>query len=367
MVNKKKILYIGPYREFSGAGNSARKYIEALHRGGHDICISPIFYTGEIYPENDISSDILPLESNYLNSYDIIIQHCHPFDFNYDHNFSKNIGIFQFNSCQLSPSLGSRLNLMDEIIVNSEFNEHVIKKSRLDINKKIKIVPELIDTNIIYQKYNEYEWIDKKSCVFYTIGDMTNRKNIEKIILAFLYSFNQRDSVELVIKTKPHFSHRDANIVYKEIEYILSKCYRILRKNKEELKQPKIMVGAFQEHHLNSIHYNCNCYIDASKAENFGYSVLEAATFGNYIITNKNSSTSGISNKTISTQSQKINIIDPDTPSFVYNRLEDYWYDIDIIELSNNMKKVALKYQCDQEISHEISQYDYSNIEKLLI
>lgn len=366
-IKTKNILYIGPYREFSGEGNSARQYIEALYKQGHDICISPIFYTGEVYPENDISSEILPLESNYLKHYDIVIQHCHPFDYCYDHKFTKNIGILQFNGCAIAPALCSRLDMMDQIIVNSSQNLRVVNHHANGLlSSKIKVVPELIDIELPKYEYSQYEWIKKDACVFYTIGDMINRKNIEKIILAFLYSFNKEDNVELVIKTKPHFSHQDPNLVYKEMEYVLNKAYRILKKNKDEIKKPKVMVGKFSRTALLSLHHNGHCYIDASKAENFGYSVLEASVFGNQIIVNKNSSTSEISRDVYYTESVKTNVLDADTPNFAYNRLTDHWYDIDIISLSQNMKKVFMDHVCNKKTQHQISKYHHENINSIL-
>ena len=56
----KKILYIAPYREMTGYGNSARNYIEALNKQGHDVCIAPIYISATNYPEEYIDKEILP-------------------------------------------------------------------------------------------------------------------------------------------------------------------------------------------------------------------------------------------------------------------------------------------------------------------
>lgn len=368
MPSNKNILYIGPYREFSGAGNSSRRYIEALHQNGHDVCIAPIFYSGEIYPEQDISSEILPLEHNYLKSYDIVIQHCHPFDYCYSNKFEKNIGIFQFNAATLSPSITSRLKILDEIVVNSNFNKSIINSFRHNNQLNIKVFPELIDENLKNKNYVDYQWLPEKNkpLIFYTIGDMTNRKNIEKIILAFLYTFNKSDNVELLIKTKSHFSHDKENIIHKEMEYALNKCYRILRKNKKDLKNPKIMIGQFDYSSILSMHKNCNCYIDASKAENFGYPVLEAALFNNYIICNENSSTKEISDKSYLVSSIEEDVVDPDTPNFIYNRLGDQWYNVSFIDLCSKMGEVFRCFQSQENIEHNLDNYFYSKIDGLL-
>lgn len=362
----KNILYIGPYRDFSGAGNSCRNYIHALHKAGHDLCIAPIFYTGDIYPENQISSEILPLETNHLSNYDIIIQQCSPFDYCRDYSFEKNIGIFQFSSGSISPSIISRLNIMDKIIVNSPFNYNAVK-SHCDthqLSNKIKVFPELIPE--INLNYEEYNWIKKDSCVFYTIGDMIDRKNIEKIVLAYLQTFNAEDNVELVIKTKNHYSDKETGLIQKTVNYMLERSYRIIKKNQKDTLKPKIMIGQFSQEGILSLHKNCSCYIDAARAENFGMSVLEACAFNNHIIVNANSSTKDISDNAWLTQSYKAHTIDSHSSNFIKNRISDFWYDVDVMDLAANMRSVYMQHQTQQESSHNLDKYQFSTVNELI-
>lgn len=368
MGKNKNILYIGPYREFGGAGNSARNYIQALFESGHDVCIAPIFYTGDTYPENEISSDILPLENNTLRNYDIVIQHCNPFDYVYSNKFDINIGIYQFNSGVINNSILSRLNLMDRIVVNSTFNFNVINKSaKQELVDKILVCPELIDTRLKNKEYPEYPWINHNSVVFYTIADLIERKNIQKIITAFLYTFGTEDKAELIIKTKPHYSHRENDLVNKEIQYMIDKIYKTLRLDKNHCKQPKIMVGAFEHRAVLGVHKNANIYIDASMAENFGYSVLEAALFDNYLIVNENSSTSEISSSCLLTESRPINITDSYTNTFMENTIDQYWYDVDFHHLCSNMQTAYFSGLGNKCVSHDLSKYAYKNVENILI
>lgn len=364
MADYRRILYIGPYRELSGAGNCARNYIQALFEQGHDLCIAPIFRTGEIYPDNQISSDILPLEKNHLKKYDIVIQHCHPFDYVYNSSFDINIGLFQFNSATINPCLISRLALMDRIVVNSNFNKNILTKIS---NINCIVIPELIDINLCNGTYVDYEWLNKdRPVVFYTVGDMVERKNISQIIKAFLYTFNDQDNVELVIKTKPHFSHKSLDIINKEISYIIDKTYASLRLDKQNRKQPKIMVGQFDYEYLLALHKNSNVYVDASMAENFGYSCLEAALFDNYLIVNSNSSTSEISDLSIKTKSRPVYINDSYTTNFIENTAKDMWYEIDFHSLCDNLKSAYYLAINKPKIQHDLNKYAYPQIEKIL-
>jgi glycosyltransferase involved in cell wall biosynthesis len=367
MHNNKNILYIGPYREYSGAGNAARNYIQALYEAGNDVCIAPIFYTGETYPENEISSDILPLENNHLKNYDIVIQHCHPFDYIYSNKFDINIGIYQFNSDSIRSTTISRLMLMDRIVLNSRHNKKIIDS--LSSSIETIVVPELIDINLKNKSYIEYSWLKKKPnpVVFYTIGDFIERKNIQDIIRAFIYTFRDNDNVELIVKTKPHYSHKQQDLINKEIEYYIEKIYASLRLDKKSNKQPKIMVGQFDYSYLLALHKNCNIYVDASMAENFGYTCLEAALFDNYLIVNENSSTQEISPLAFRTSSRPVNISDSYTANFVDNTVQDFWYHINFEHLCDNMRNAYFKAIVSPKIKHNLNHYDYSNIGEMII
>lgn len=366
-MDSKNILYIGPYREFTGAGHTARNYIQALFEAGHDICIAPIFYTGEVYPENEISSDILPLETNYLKRYDVVIQHCHPFDYIFSSKFEQNIGIYQFNCANIHPGIINRLKLMDRIVINSKFN-HKVLHDAYPLNN-IHVVPELIDHKIKDRQYVEYSWLKTKNkpIIFYTIGDFIERKNIHQIIKAFIHTFHKNDNVQLIIKTKPHFSHKQHNLINQEIEYTINKIYSILRKNKNDINQPKIMVGQFEYDHLLALHQNANIYIDASMAENFGYSVLEAATMDNYLIVNENSSTSEISDKSIKTRSRPIQTNDSYSSNFIDNTINNFWYEVDFNHLCKNMLRAYHEAIVAPEIPHNLKKYNYSNVESMIL
>jgi glycosyltransferase involved in cell wall biosynthesis len=367
MHKNKNILYIGPYREYSGAGNAARNYIQALYEFGHDVCIAPIFYTGETYPENEISSDILPLENNHLKRYDVVIQHCHPFDYVYSNKFEMNIGLYQFSSDSVKPAIVSRLMMMDRIILNSEHNKKIIDSLSSSINSIV--VPELIDINLKNESYIEYSWLKRQPnpIVFYTIGDFIERKNIQDIIRAFLYTFRDNENVELIIKTKPHYSHKQQDFINKELEYYIDKIYASLRMDKKNNKQPKIMVGQFDYRYLLALHKNSNIYIDASMAENFGYTCLEASLFDNYLIVNENSSTMEISSASFPTTSRPVSVLDSYTANFVDNTVEDFWYHINFEDLCKNMMKAYLQAVVSPKQKHDLSRYEYKNIESMII
>lgn len=364
-MNNKKILYIGPYREFGGSGNSARNYIHALYMAGHDVCISPIYVTGDIYPENEISSEILPLENNHLKNYDIIIQHCHPCEYVYTKGVAKTIGIFEFNSYKLCPTLSSRLKLVDTLVVNSLNNQKIVKN--LLPEHDIKYVPQLIDKNIVNQHFERYQWNSgsNRPYSFYLIGDFIHRKNFIKAINGYVTTFSRNDNVQLIIKTKPHYSHNNENILHKEIEYELGRVFDANKITKENAPDIKIMLGKFDYKQILTLHYNGDCYIDVSMGENFGFSTLEAALFNKNIIVNNRLSSYNIPSSKYGVSAKPINTYDPYDKNFISNRTNNLWFDIDFEDYIKSLK-IAYTNRYDSVCTNELNEYDYSNIDQLL-
>lgn len=363
-MNYKKILYIGPYREFGGAANSSRNFIHALHRAGHDVCIAPIYTTGDIYPENEISSEILPLENNFLKSYDIVIQHCHPCEYVYKSGWSLNIGVFQFDSFLLPHTLSSRLKLVDRIVVNSMNNYNVVQKILID--HEIKYCPELINEELVHQSYKKYEWANMDlNYKFYLIGDFVNRKNFIKAISGYISAFTKYDNVELILKTKPHYTHNNDQVLHKELEYELEKIYNANKLKKADAPQIKIMIGKFNYHDLLTLHYNANCFIDISMGENFGYSTLEAAMFNKDIIVNSKSSSNEIPTKKYQVLAKACNVHDPFAKNFLDNRTNNLWYDVDFEDYILCLKR-AYENRYNNEQSNDLSRFYYSNINNLI-
>lgn len=353
------ILYIGPYREFSGMGNAARQYIKALIRTGNNISLRPIYNVFKPYPEQSIDNEILELESNSSKSYHSVIQHCYPHQLTLDKRFEKNIGIIHLESFNYGEGLSDYFKLMDHIIVGSNFVYKTLIYSGVDPNK-IKIIPEPIDLNIIdYYKQENNKTRQDTNYSFYTIVDLIDRKNLEKIILAYGLAYDQDDNVDLVIKIK-NFSNTDLHLD-QTIEYILAKTYATLKKN--YAKKPKIILGNIKYDGILYVHNNNDCFINISSGESFGYSTLEAMAFNNNIIVNDKIGSSeilaercGLINKV-----KEINCIDSNRLYYQYNTIDNLWYEPDINNLITNMYKAYNETESERiiRVSNQNSRLQY--------
>jgi glycosyltransferase involved in cell wall biosynthesis len=326
------ILYIGPYREFSGVGNASRCYIKSLIESGHNISVRPIYNIFKSCPESEIDSDIIDLESNFSKKYHTVIQHCYPHQLTFDKRFDQNIGIINLDSSNYFDNLTDNINMMDRLIVPSRFIRDTI--STKNLSTPVDIVPEPIDIDLI-KRYKENNITDqRKTYRFYTIADFIPKKNLDKILLAFLRAFGEDDDVELIIKTK-NFSNENLQLG-QAIEYEFGKIYDSI---KHITKKPKIISGETKKESILYLHNNSDCYINACYGESFGYSSLEALAFNNNIIVNGDSGPSEIVDDGCGhiIKNKEIQCCDNTRIYYRYNTHDQLWYEPEINSIIQNM------------------------------
>lgn len=329
------ILYIGPYREFSGEGNASRNYLKALIQTGHNISARPIYNLFKPYPKEDIDPDILDLETNFSKKYHTIIQHANPHQFIYSAKFDKNIAITHLDSYNYQCNIADYFNIVDTLVVGSLWLKKNIEKIH-NIKTKVVNIPEPIDI----EKINEYRNTNTKikkdhNFKFYVIADYVCRKNIDTILLAFLLLSQQFSGIDLVLKIKN--KSNDTGILESTIQYNFEKLYVSLRTN--EIKKPKILFGGTKYNSILFLHNNNDCLINASYGESFGYSCLEAMAFNNNIIVTSDTGAEELvsNNCGLSIESNSIPCIDDDRQYTIYNTIDQRWSQPSLKNLINQM------------------------------
>lgn len=340
------ILYIGPYREFSGMGNAARNYIKSLILAGYNISLRPIYNTFRNYPEYELDSQIMELEDNFSKKYHKVIQHCYPHQLSYSNKFDQNIGIIHLESKNYRGCLSHHINNMDTIIVGSEFVKTSLVENN-DVKCNVRVVPEPIDIESInYYKTNTISKKIENNYSFYVISDFIKRKNLDTILLAFLILSDQYDNIDLVIKTK---SSGLSDIDEPTIQYEFEKIYSTLRKN--IFKKPKILVGHIKYDGIRYIHYNNDCLINLSSGESFGYSVLEAMCFDNNTIVPSNTALSAlVQNTGFVVDSSDEQCLDSDRVFHIYNTIDQKWSRPSLNSLVAQMTKSINESKRDKEL-----------------
>jgi glycosyltransferase involved in cell wall biosynthesis len=362
------ILFIGPYREFTGIGNASRKYIQALVKANYNVTCRPLFNTIKPIINQEIDPVIFQCEKN-IYQYDTIIQHAYPHQL-YHINKYKNIAIIPIDKIGYGQDMYEYTHNMDEIWVGSTVSREEVISWGIEENK-IKIVPEFLDLSMV-SAYKEKNKRQNTRFVFYTIADFTNKKNLQTLILAFFILSIEFPNIELLIKTKntSNDSSNLNNILNYEIDKILQNLnFTIDKRN----TYPKLIIGETKYDNILYIHNNCDCYIDISSGESFGYPVLEAMSFNNQIIINKNSGSCDIVKGTsfypVDSSSQNSN--DNSHPYWIYNSINQKYFVPELNSLVLQMKRavtesVSEKLERQQLQNNKVINYSIDNIKSFI-
>ena len=370
------ILYVGPYRQQSNTGLASQSYIKSLlSNPDNNITTRPIFLQGTL---GEIDPQILSCEQSLYESYDVSIQHNSPQAIFYDGRFKKNIAILFLETNDISHSESIfNINKMDEVWVSSDQEKKCLLKS--GIHKPISVISQALDTEFIKtnidHKLHLHHLVDA-TFKFYCIGDYIDRKNITDLIIAFNLAFDISDAVSLIIKTgMPGISPNDSNKrIEKEIETIKRKL-NINKKYRKEI----IITEQLSYKDILGLHNNCDCFIMPSRGESFCRSAAEALILGKTPIVTDNTGMSGYidSNNGSLIKSHRVPVLLTDRASLgdtdMYTA-DEYWYQINIYDLIDNMKSAYSMYKTDRkkwqqkkEIGkQQIEQFSYQTIGKKL-
>lgn len=364
----KNILYIGHYEDINGLGASSRRYIDWL--SNYNLSIRPIYVTHSVLNEKSNKHDKYnEYENNSSRTYDTLIQHTLPEYLEYHKNFGKNIAIPEIETINIKHSGWiDKLNLMDEVWVNSQFSANSLINSGL--KTPIRIIPEPYNIKKYQENKNSFfEYKDNKPFIFYTIGQYTEKRNIKNIIMAYLLEFNKQDNVKLFIKT---YDHRKKNEDLEHIiKYDMSTIKNIIRKNPDSYPDIDILCGYLSDNDIIRLHRSSNCYINASKADGFGASAIEAALCDNIIINTKNIGSATYFNNTnaIMVNSLETPVMCSNTYSKNIFTIYEKWFEPEVLNLRQSLRKAYdLSSEQTKSLNNNFNKelFSYEFIETLL-
>jgi glycosyltransferase involved in cell wall biosynthesis len=272
-----KILFLGHYREGnSGWSRAAQELITAFDSVGADIVCRPVVLNG-----NGTPSDIVrKCEAKSIKDCDVVIQCLLPHHMVYSGHFRKNIAIpFVETYMQKDNDWVACLNNMDEVWSSSPwYLDNLTTKVKelvipTDVDRYARTYPKLD----IPQLYNDY--------VFYYIGDVNKRKNIQALIRAYYMTFTKHDPVSLVLKINKHGFSPDQlhEIMVNEIRQITD-AMRIYP-TFEDYKQIILLTEEITDAQIMGLHNRCNVYVSTSCGEGLNLPLVDAYGVGNPVIT----------------------------------------------------------------------------------
>lgn len=271
-----KILYIGHYKENSGWSQAAIDYILALDSIGLDVVCRNIKLTNS---NPEVSQRILELESKSLQNIDYCIQHVLPHHLVSTKKFKKNISYFVGETNTIKHLVWfENLKNMDEVWVpNEEYKNNLIK----DGLNNVKCIPHTFDITKYNKQYDKVNFDQYNSCFkFYTISELSDRKNIDSILRCYYSEFSYADNVVLVLKIKKNGV--DKNTIETHIKNKIDNIKKQLRLHKDpKCYPPEIVITAdVPEDKIYSLHQSCDCFIGISHGEAWSIPSFEAMCFG---------------------------------------------------------------------------------------
>lgn len=361
----KNILYIGPYKEYNGLGQSSRRWINCLSSNNNiNLKIHPIFFTKSSTKIPIDDSEYTKYENNQLDYYDYVIQHGYPEMLVYDKKFGINIGIVEIETRSIFRSgWKNQLNLMDQIWVNS--NNAIFALDEIGVIKPTILQPEPYNLDLYKKSYDPF-FTDKSKdspFIFYTIGQYSEKKNIKNIILAYLLEFNKNDNVRLFIKTDDYNS--DPYSLELLLKNDIQNIKTALRKN--IYCDIDFISGKISDTDIIRLHQSSDCYVNACRADSCGDNAIEAMLTDSIVISTKNigSSTYFNSSNSLMVDSIPCNVFSSHFLNKNSLTIYEQWDDPNITSLQLKMREAY--YMSEQNKQKIITNYnknifDFQNI-----
>lgn len=277
-----KIAYLSVYRDGTGYANAAINNILALEAGGFDVVCRPVTLTGV----KDKNSPVAHLEQKDMQGVDVCIQHILPSMFQYK-NGVKNIGFFAWETSHFKRSNWAECcNMMDEIWVPCEHNKKAAEDSGVTV--PIKVFPHSCCLAKFKQELEPLPIPDIEGrFVFYTIAEMTKRKNFASLIRAYYTAFSNRDDVILLLKTNVPGKNEAEGAA--EVKAMCSQIKQELHTYNGKDKYPKvgIVTSRLSEEELCRLHITGDCFVLPSRGEAWAIPAHDAMGFGNPVLLSK--------------------------------------------------------------------------------
>lgn len=276
-----KVLYISNYRDQSYTSSFAIDNILSLNAVGIDVVCRPVGFPDT---QTQQCEDIDHYENKSLCDVDAVIQHVPP-NFYERKSDVKNIGFLYWHQSLFDRSMMEQCcNLMDELWVPCTDTYDAAKKSGVTI--PIFITKHGRDKNRFDNHYDAFKIPALQGkLVYYTIADLTRRKNISGLIRAYYAAFNKHDQVHLLLQFGC-VNQQEINQTKQLIERIildLKKATNIYP-NPDDYPKISIMCDVFDNNKTCRVHATGDVFVSCDRGDPWNIFLHDAMGFGNPVI-----------------------------------------------------------------------------------
>ncbi len=276
-----KILFIGVYREQSGWGEAAINYVRALVAAGLDVVVRPFVFDNR---NKDIPPDILALEAKSAANCDVLIQNTLPHHFEYCGGM-RNIGLYYSETSSfIDTQWPTFINSLDEAWVPNQ--QAVDASIQSGVTVPIKQIPFAFDIEKYSRSYEPLKvlapYVADNQFIFYYIGELGRRKNLEALIKAFHLEFDPSEPVQLVLKCG--YSHTSMN-AQSARERVRLRCKQLreelkLHRDLDAYKAEIIITETLTNLGVCKLHQAGSCFVMPSYGEAWCIPAFEAMAMG---------------------------------------------------------------------------------------
>lgn len=276
-----KVLYLGHYKEGTGWAKAAQDLILSLDSVGIDVVCRNV----AISRKTDIPERLQYLETGEIKGVDYCIQHVLPVMYIGTGKFKKNIGytVLETKDLACHPWI-TNYKLMSEVWVPCQDNLTELQKCGLD---NVQVIPHAFNIETYKSNIEDFDFSAhgvESAYKFYTIADLTTRKNLEGTLRAYYSAFTNNENVCLVLKIGS--IGRDKTSVYQEVKRMADDLKSQLNIFKDNSSYAKVIIIAdhLDEKDILSLHKTCDCFIGLSHGEAWSIPAFDAMCMGNHPI-----------------------------------------------------------------------------------
>lgn len=272
-----KVAYISAYFDGTGYSNWAIRNALALDSVGVDVACKSVSLTPN---KTQPPERILELHQKDSNNVDVAIQYVLPHMFHANSKV-KNIGAFCWETTNFKySSWANKCKIVDEIWTTCGQARKAINDSGVSKPTFVFPVPQPelkdnVEPLIIPEA--------KDKCIFYFIGELSKRKNIESLLRSYFLAFTKRDNVVLFIKTYKGGESAEAvkQKIKQTIEYI-----KVNSKLGAVANYPPVLVDTlyWSDGRIQQLHAMGDVFCTATKGESWAIPAADAMSFGNPVI-----------------------------------------------------------------------------------
>lgn len=282
-----KILYISHYNERSGWSIAAQAYMRSLASVNIDVVARGIKIQNIQNPI--VHEQVLQFAQKESSNVDHVIFHVLPHHIEYNSKLGTNIALYVGETSNLGMTTwAEHLNLMDLILYPNSKTLEQLNNSGVSPPKKILEHPCDIDKFKWNIKPASFPNTDEDTFIFYFLGEVNPRKNLEDLLVSFHTEFDDNDNVSLVIKGSVPGQNSDGSRSFIEKMCTAIKQQLRLHRNISGYKHEIINTDFVPDEAICAIHKGCHCLIVPSKGEGWCMPAIDALGYGNPVICGKN-------------------------------------------------------------------------------